>query len=42
MNRPRWAAWPATGLGVLVIALAARALLANWNSASAQPLDWQL
>lgn len=42
MNRPRWAAWLATGLGVLVIALAVRALIANWNSASAQPLEWRL
>jgi len=42
VNRPRWGAWLTMGLGVLVIALAVRALLANWNSASAQPLEWQL
>ena len=42
MNRPRWTTWVATALGILVIALAVRALLANWNTASAQPLEWQL
>jgi len=42
VSRPRWAAWLAMGLGLLVIVLAIRALLANWNSASAQPLEWQL
>ena len=40
--RPRWGTWLGIVLGVLVIALAVRALLANWNSASAQPLEWQL
>jgi uncharacterized membrane protein YbhN (UPF0104 family) len=42
VSRPRWIAAITMALGVLVIALAVRALVANWNTASAQPLDWQL
>lgn len=42
MTRLRWTTALTMALGILVIALAIRALVANWNSASAQPLDWQL